>query len=147
VHPPRFRYHSREELSMPGADSMPQARLSGESFPTNLWRMKSAEDIEAYLLRMIPSRCFPFEGSRCLLRAARLLPGARQPLVESTALQSVVSAVVPGLLGYPDPEPMPRRFRRTVVVFHRHRSLHLAMQMHPLVRFVLLQSSIEQSAA
>ena len=31
---------------------MPQARLSGDSFPTNLWRMKSAEDIESYLLRM-----------------------------------------------------------------------------------------------
>jgi hypothetical protein len=47
--------------------------------------------------------------------------GAWQPLVESTVLQSLVCDGVPGLLGYPDPEPMPRRFRRTVVVFHRHR--------------------------
>jgi hypothetical protein len=31
---------------------MPQARLSEDSFPTNLCRMKSAEDIESYLLRM-----------------------------------------------------------------------------------------------
>jgi len=47
--------------------------------------------------------------------------GSQQPLVTSTALQSVVCGGVPGLLGYPDPGPMPRRFRRTVVVFHRHR--------------------------
>jgi hypothetical protein len=47
--------------------------------------------------------------------------GAWRSLVELTVLQSVVCDGVPGLLGYPDPEPMPRRFRRTVVVFHRHR--------------------------
>ena len=44
-------------------------------------------------------------------------------------------------------EPMPRRFRRTVVVFHRHRCPHLAMREHPLVSFALLQSSFELSSA
>lgn len=37
---------------MPGPDAMPSPRLSQASFPTNLCRMKSAEDIESYLLRM-----------------------------------------------------------------------------------------------
>jgi len=37
---------------MSGAGSMPRPRLSQASFPTNLCRMKSAEDIESYLLRM-----------------------------------------------------------------------------------------------
>ncbi len=37
---------------MPGPGSMRPRRLSQASFPTNLCRMKSAEDIESYLLRM-----------------------------------------------------------------------------------------------
>jgi len=64
----------------------------------------------------------PFEGFRWAVQSLASVTGAGQPLVELAALQSVVCAGVPGLLGYPDPEPMPRRFRRTVVVFHRHRS-------------------------
>jgi hypothetical protein len=45
-------------------------------------------------------------------------------------------------------EPMPRRFRRTVVVFHRHRSVDiLRCRVHPLVSFDLLQSAIRQSSA
>jgi hypothetical protein len=43
---------------------------------------------------------------------------------------------------------MPRRFRRTVVVFHRHRSFGtLRCHAHPLVSFALLQSSFRQSPA
>jgi hypothetical protein len=46
LHPPRFGYHSQDELSMTGA------RLSSAGFPTNLlWIMKSAEDVESYLMR------------------------------------------------------------------------------------------------
>ena len=37
---------------MPGPGTMRPRRLSQASFPTNLCRMKSAEDIESYLLRM-----------------------------------------------------------------------------------------------
>ena len=64
----------------------------------------------------------PFGEVRWSVPSRVSVNGTRQPLVELAALQSVVCAGVPGLLGYPDPEPMPRRFRRTVVVFHRHRS-------------------------
>jgi hypothetical protein len=46
-----------------------------------------------------------------------LVAEVRQPLVKLAALQSVVRAAVPGLLVTRIP-PMPRRFRRTVVVFH-----------------------------
>jgi len=43
---------------------------------------------------------------------------------------------------------MPRRFRRTVVVFRRHRSFGtLRCHAHPLVSFDLLQSSFRQSPA
>jgi hypothetical protein len=43
---------------------------------------------------------------------------------------------------------MPRRFRRTVVVFRRHRSCGtLRCHAHPLVSFDLLQSSFRQSPA
>jgi hypothetical protein len=51
-------------------------------------------------------------------------------------------------IGLPRSRPMPRRFRRTVVVFHRHRSAGtLRCRLHPLVSFDLLQSSFRQSSA
>jgi hypothetical protein len=74
------------------------------------------------------------------------IAGARQPLVELAALQSVVCGGVPSCW-------VTRSLRCLVVSdgpwrsSNRRRSPHLAMRVHPLVRFVLLQSSFSQSSA
>jgi len=73
--------------------------------------------------------------------------GARLPLVKLATLQSVVCARVPGLLGYPAPihassfptdrDGLPLAPSPCI----------LRSRVHPLVSFVLLQSSFEQSSA
>jgi len=73
--------------------------------------------------------------------------GRTRPLVEFATLQSVGAAVVAGSWVLPRPS-LPRRFRRTAMVFRASAApVFVRSRVHPLVGFALLQSSSGRSPA
>ncbi len=91
---------------------------------------------------MSPLRRFQTPAASCVPVA-----GAQQPLVKLAALQSVVCADVPGLLGYPDPANASSFPTDRGGLPPSPSPCLLRNRVHPLVSFVLLQSSFWQSSA
>jgi hypothetical protein len=91
---------------------------------------------------MSPLRRFETPAASCVPVA-----GAQQPLVKLAALQSVVCADVSGLLGYPDPAHASSFPTDRGGLPPSPSPCLLRHRVHPLVSFVLLQSSSWQSSA
>jgi hypothetical protein len=79
--------------------------------------------------------------------SSRVRRRKRQPLVESTALQSVVCDVVPGPSGYPVPTDASSFPTDRGGLPPSPSPVILRCRVHPLVSFVLLQSPVLQSPA